>query len=126
MVVLAFRLKETTLKGIGTSLYILVPNMVLQSTILFLGTYNSVNTPPPPIQNDETVQTLNDAEKRIKDLESHTRYLEIYLKHSREQMFMLIGTFGVFYSIPLFLIALALAKTKKSEFEKDKYIEELK
>ena len=105
---------------IRKSVYLILPNIFMMAGLLFLHFYNSTFLPPKLVQSVERIDTLDKAESRIRELEYHSNHVEIYLQHSRREMFLLVGFLGLMFLIPLFVIAIGIAKP----LEETKIIEE--
>lgn len=123
--VLVRRVKASTQKSLREDIFAVVPNIVLIAAGMFFITFNSTFRPPQLEYNRNSIQTLQDAEKRIDELESYTREVWIHLESERRQMFMLMAVLGLLYAIPLFAFALILTKSESPETEND-IVEELK
>jgi len=111
--------KVKNVSQIRKSAYLIVLNMFMMAGILFFYVYDSTILPPKPTQTIERIDSLEKAEDRIRDLESHTREIEIYLQYSRNQIFTLIGFLGIMFLIPLFIIAISIAKPLESSENKE-------
>lgn len=98
-------------KQLRKSLLIIIPNVALNAAILFFLFYSGSTTFLPK----EIGYDGQNAEKRVERLENYTRELDIYIKSSQRQFFMLIGILFILYTIPLVTITLALTEPKKSE-----------
>jgi hypothetical protein len=114
MFFLVSRIKNTA--QIRKSLYLIMPNIFTMTALVFFLFQSSSILPPKPTESYERIDSLDKAEDRIRDLEFHSREVELYLNSYREQMFLLIGFLGLMFLIPLFVIAVGIAKPlEKSE-----------
>ncbi len=103
---------------IRKSLYLIMPNIFTMSAIVFFLFQNSSNLPPKPTEVYERIDSLGKAEDRIRDLELHSREVDIYVRSSREEIFLLLGFLGIMFLIPLFVVAIGIAKPlEKSELD---------
>lgn len=97
-----------------------MPNIFMMAALVFVYSYHSTTLPPKTTREFERIDSLEKAEDRIRDLESHSREVEIYLNSSRDQMFILLGFLGIMFLMPLFVIAVGIAKPlEKSEISKE-------
>lgn len=106
--------KVKNVSQIRKSAYLILPNIFMMAAIIFFNTYDSTTLPPKPTQEFERIDSLEKAEDRIRALESHSREVEIYLNGSRNQMFILLGGLSLMFLIPLFVIAIGIAKPLES------------
>ena len=90
-----------------------VPVTIFVFAILFFQSLFNSNLLTKPIQNTERITTIQDAEKRIMDLESYTRFLEIDLDSMRFQFFLFIG--AAFLLNFLLLAQIAIGWSKQTE-----------
>lgn len=98
-------------KQLRKSLLVIIPNIILNSAIMFFTFSSTTNNFLP----EEIGYDGENAEQRVERLEHYTRKLNNYLEYSNKQILLLIGGLAVLNSIPLVVIALALSKFEDAE-----------
>lgn len=97
------------------SLYVLVPQIVIMVLFFVLQGYFNNDFSPEPIQNDNSIETIQDAERRIIELERYTKKLEIDLDYAKSSFYLLVGASFLLYSLPLAIIAIGWFKTSEEK-----------
>jgi hypothetical protein len=78
--------------------------------ILQFGSYDNI---PEPIQSNSRIETIQDAEERINNLETYTQHLEIDLNFHHWSVYLLIGV--LFFMQSCFSVQIAINLSKLHE-----------
>lgn len=107
--------KDKGISKVKKDFYKLVPVTIFIFALLFFQSLFNSSFLTKPIRNDEDITTIQDAGKRIKELERYTESLEIDLDYARFSLYLLIGTAFLLYSFPLVQIVIGWSKESENK-----------
>jgi hypothetical protein len=95
-----------------------VPVMATFTAIIIANSFSTIGIgwPPQPIENVESVDSIERAAKRINDLEVHIAHLETYQVYERERQMILVTGLSAIFFVALFTVGLGMYKpTEESD-----------
>ena len=112
--------KWSTLK-MGNAVLMTLPGMVFFTAIIISYSFFCISFIPRGIENSERIATIEQAEKRIDDLELQTEYLENYLAHERQRQLILVAGLSGIFLLSLFLVGLGMHNPNDQTIEPRSY-----
>jgi hypothetical protein len=112
--------KWSTLK-MGNAVLMTLPGMVFFTAIIISYSFFGISFIPRGIENSERIATIEQAEKRIDDLELQTEYLENYLAHERQRQLILVAGLSGIFLLSLFLVGLGMYNPNDQTIEPRSY-----